>query len=116
MQQAVAQLPWGHNLVLLDRLPGPETRRWYAAQAIEHNWSRNILVMHIESALLERSGKAISNFENHLPAAHSDLARESLKDPYRFDFLGLTVDAQEREIENALSWRGRQGMLSRKGG
>lgn len=70
VQQAVAQLPWGHNLVLLDRLPGPETRRWYAAQAIEHNWSRNILVMHIESALLERSGKAISNFENHLPAAH----------------------------------------------
>ncbi|KIH81605.1 putative cytoplasmic protein [Pseudomonas batumici] len=102
VQQAAAQLPWGHNLVLLDKLPGPETRRWYAAKAIEHNWSRNVLVMQIESGLLERSGKAVSNFENLLPRPHSDLARESLKDPYRFDFLGLTVDAQEREIEGAL--------------
>lgn len=102
VQQAAAQLPWGHNLVLLDKLPGPETRRWYAAKAIEHNWSRNILVIQIEARLLERSGKAVSNFENHLPKPQSDLARESLKDPYRFDFLGLTFDAQEREIENAL--------------
>lgn len=102
VQQAAAQLPWGHNLVLLDKLPGPETRRWYAAKAIEHNWSRNILVMQIETHLLERSGKAVSNFESHLPKPQSDLARESLKDPYRFDFLGLTFDAQEREIENAL--------------
>ncbi len=102
VQQAAAQLPWGHNLVLLDKLPGPETRRWYAAKAIEHNWSRNILVMQIEARLLERNGKAVSNFENHLPKPQSDLARESLKDPYRFDFLGLTFDAQEREIENAL--------------
>ena len=102
VQQAAAQLPWGHNLVLLDKLPGPETRRWYAAKAIEHNWSRNILVMQIETRLLERSGKAVSNFESHLPKPQSDLARESLKDPYRFDFLGLTEEAQEREIENAL--------------
>ena len=102
VQQAAAQLPWGHNLVLLDKLPGPETRRWYAAKAIEHNWSRNILVMQIEARLLERNGNAVSNFENHLPKPQSDLARESLKDPYRFDFLGLTFDAQEREIENAL--------------
>lgn len=102
VQQAVAQLPWGHNLVLLDRLPGPETRRWYAAQAIEHNWSRNVLVMQIESRLLERSGAAISNFPDTLPRPQSDLARESLKDPYRFDFLGLTDEAQEREIETAL--------------
>lgn len=102
VQQAAAQLPWGHNLVLLDKLPGPETRRWYAAQAIEHNWSRNILVMQIETRLLERSGNAVSNFEILLPKPQSDLARESLKDPYRFDFLGLTLDAQEREIESAL--------------
>lgn len=102
VQQAAAQLPWGHNLVLLDKLPGPETRHWYAAKAIEHNWSRNILVMQIETRLLERSGKAVSNFENHLPKPQSDRARESLKDPYRFDFLGLTDEAQEREIENAL--------------
>ena len=102
VQQAVAQLPWGHNLVLLDKLPDPETRRWYAARAIEHNWSRNILVMQIETRLLERTGKAVTNFEAQLPRPHSDLARESLKDPYRFDFLGLTDEAQEREIESAL--------------
>ena len=102
VQQAVAQLPWGHNLVLLDKLPGPETRRWYAAKAIEHNWSRNTLVMQIQNRLLERSGKAVSNFEIFLPKPQSDLARDSLKDPYRFDFLGLGADAHEREIERAL--------------
>ncbi len=102
VQQAVAQLPWGHNLVLLDKLPGPETRRWYAAKAIEHNWSRNVLVMQIEARLLERSGNLVSNFPDTLPAAQSDLAREALKDPYRFDFLGLTEAAHERDIENAL--------------
>lgn len=102
VQQAVALLPWGHNLVLLDKLPCPEARRWYAAKAIEHNWSRNVLVMQIETRLLERSGNAITNFPLTLPGLRSDLARESLKDPYRFEFLGLTDEAQEREIEHAL--------------
>ena len=102
VQEVLAQLPWYHQIALLDKLPGPETRRWYAAKAIEHNWSRNILVMQIESRLLERTGKAETNFTAKLPKAQSDLARESLKDPYRFDFLGLTDDAQERDIEHAL--------------
>ncbi len=102
VQEVLAQLPWYHQLALLDKLPGLETRRWYAAKAIEHNWSRNILVMQIETRLLERSGTAVTNFTTNLPKPQSDLARESLKDPYRFDFLGLTDDAQEREIENAL--------------
>ena len=102
VQQLLHKLPWGHNLVLLDKLPGPETRKWYAAKAIEHNWSRNVLVIQIESKLLERSGKADTNFAITLPKPQSDLARESLKDPYRFDFLGLTEEAQERAIETAL--------------
>lgn len=102
VQEVLAQLPWYHQLALLDKLPGPGTRRWYAAKAIEHNWSRNVLVMQIESRLLERSGTAVSNFPATLPKPNSDLAHESLKDPYRFDFLGLTDEAQEREIENAL--------------
>ena len=102
VQEALAQLPWYHHLALLDKLPDPKTRRWYAAKAIEHNWSRNILVMQIETRLLERSGQAVSNFPMTLPKPQSDLARESLKDPYRFDFLGLTDEAQEREIEAAL--------------
>ncbi|MFJ2334588.1 PDDEXK nuclease domain-containing protein [Pseudomonas helleri] len=102
VQEVLAQLPWYHQLALLDKLPGPQTRSWYAAQAIEHNWSRNILVMQIETRLLERSGKAVTNFNANLPSPQSDLARESLKDPYRFDFLGLTDKAQEREVEHAL--------------
>ncbi|MCW5262697.1 DUF1016 domain-containing protein [Verminephrobacter eiseniae] len=102
VQQAAAQLPWGHNLVLLDRLNTQAERRWYTAKAIQHNWSRNILVMQIETRLLERNGTAVTNFDASLPKPQSDLARESLKDPYRFDFLGLSDDAQEREIEHAL--------------
>ncbi|MED5606510.1 MULTISPECIES: PDDEXK nuclease domain-containing protein [Pseudomonas] len=102
VQEVLAQLPWYHHLALLDKLPGPETRKWYAAKAIEHNWSRNVLVMQIEAGLLERTGKAVTNFGAHLPKAQSDLATESLKDPYRFDFLGLGEQAQEREIEQAL--------------
>jgi predicted nuclease of restriction endonuclease-like (RecB) superfamily len=102
VQQAAALLPWGHNLVLLDRLNTPQERRWYAAKAIEHNWSRNVLNIQIETRLLERSGAAVTNFAASLPKPQSDLAHESLKDPYRFDFLGVTDEAQEREIEHAL--------------
>ena len=102
VQAVLAQLPWYHHLALLDKLPGPETRKWYVAKAIEHNWSRNVLVLQIESGLLERSGKAVTNFPTTLPMVQSDLARESIKDPYRFDFLGLTDEAQERDIEGAL--------------
>lgn len=102
VQQAVGQLPWGHNLVLLTKLKQPEQRLAYAKAAIEHGWSRNVLNIHIETRLLERSGKAITNFAVTLPQPNSDLARESIKDPYRFDFLGLTDEAQERDVEHAL--------------
>lgn len=98
----LAQLPWYHPLALLDKLSTPEARRWNAAQAIEHSWSRNILVMQIDTRLLERSGIAVTHFTASLPKPQSDLARESVKDPYRFHFLGLTDAAQEREIEHAL--------------
>lgn len=102
VQQAVGQLPWGHNLVLLSQLKDPARRLAYAESAIAHGWSRNVLNIHIETRLLERSGKAATNFELTLPKPQSDLARESLKDPYRFDFLGLSREAGERAIENAL--------------
>ena len=102
VQEVLAQLPWYHQLALLDKLSGTDDRRWYAQKAISQSWSRNVLVMHIESQLKSRSGMAVHNFAANLPAAQSDLARESLKDPYRFDFLGLAEEAQEREIESAL--------------
>lgn len=102
VQQAVGQLPWGHNLVLLSKLKNTELRMAYAQRAIEHGWSRNVLNIHIETRLLEREGRAVTNFELRLPQPHSDLAQESLKDPYRLDFLGLAKEANEREIETAL--------------
>lgn len=102
VQAVLAQLPWYHHLALLDKLKTEQARRWYATKSIEHNWSRNVLVMQIETRARERSGQAITNFVQRLPSHQSDLARESLKDPYRFDFLGLSDIAQEREIESAL--------------
>lgn len=102
VQQAVGQLPWGHNLVLLTKLKTPEQRLAYAQRAIEHGWSRNVLGIQIERRLLEREGKATTNFDRRLPASGSDLARESLKDPYLFDFLGVGDEAGERAIEDAI--------------
>lgn len=102
VQQAVGQLPWGHNVVLLTQLKDPAQRLAYAQSAVAHGWSRNVLNMHIETRLLERTGRAVTNFELTLPKPQSDLARESLKDPYRFDFLALGDEAQERAVEGAL--------------
>ncbi len=102
VQQAVGQLPWGHNLVLLSRLKDADLRLAYAQRAIEYGWSRNVLNIHIETRSLEREGKAVTNFGERLPAPASDLARQTLKDPYVFDFLGVSKEADEREIESAL--------------
>ncbi|MFJ4348767.1 YhcG family protein [Pseudomonas sp. NPDC089401] len=102
VQQAVGQLPWGHNLVLLAKLKKPEERLAYAARASECGWSRATLQMHIESRLLKREGSAVSNFSTHLQSPGTDLARQFLKDPYLFDFLDVGQEASEREIETAL--------------
>lgn len=102
VQQPAAQIPWGHHLVLLDKLATPEERHWYARNTLAYGWSRNVLTMEIETRRSERSGRAITNFDRALPKPESDLARESLKDPYRLDFLGLGAEAHEREIESSL--------------
>ena len=102
VQEVLAQLPWYHHITLLDKLSDQQTRYWYVTKAIEKNWSRNVMVMQIETNLIERQGKAVSNFKQILPETQSDLAIESLKDPYRFDFLTLTDKAQEKDIENEL--------------
>ena len=103
VQEPVAQLPWSHVVTLLDKLKTREAREWYAFKSIEHGWSRNILTMQIESRLQDRQGSAVTNFLDRLPPPQSDLARDTLKDPYIFDFLGLTENAQERDIETALT-------------
>lgn len=104
VQQVVALLPWGHNVFLMDKIKTPEKRLWYARKAINNGWSRNVMVMQIEHKLYERQGKAekINNFDLTLPKPQSDLAQEMLKDPYKFDFLSLGDEAQEREIEKEL--------------
>lgn len=102
VQQAVAQIPWGQNVVILDRVKEQEQRLFYAKKAFENGWSRNVLVHQIESKLYHRQGKAITNFNTTLPAIHSDLAREILKDPYKFDFLNLSEEYFEKDLEGAL--------------
>jgi predicted nuclease of restriction endonuclease-like (RecB) superfamily len=102
LQQVVAKLPWGHNILLLEKLTLREERLWYAQQTIENGWSRNVLVHQIESKLYQRQGKAVTNFERALPSPQSDLASQLLKDPYNFDFLTLGKDAHERDLEQGL--------------
>jgi predicted nuclease of restriction endonuclease-like (RecB) superfamily len=103
VQQLVGQLPWGQNLLLLTKLKTIEERQWYAAKAIEHGWSRNVMWYHISTQLHQRSGQAVTNFDQRLPAPESELAQQTLKDPYLFDFLGVSNEAHEREIETAMT-------------
>jgi predicted nuclease of restriction endonuclease-like (RecB) superfamily len=101
-QQAVAKLPWGHNLVLLSKLASTESRLAYAAATLEHGWSRNALAMNIEAKTLERQGRATTNFDRTMPPAESDLAHQMVKDPYKLEFLEIGSESKEREIEQAL--------------
>jgi len=102
VQQAVGQLPWGHNLVLLSKVKVTEQRIQYAHYAQKNGWSRSVLVHQIESRLLDRQGASSNNFAATLPKINSDLAQQTFKDPYIFDFLNLGDEAHERELENAL--------------
>lgn len=99
---AAAQLPWGHNMLLLDKLSDSSQRLWYAQQAIENGWSRSMLEMWIEANLYKRKGKAITNFKQALPMPQSDLAQQVLKDPYNFGFLSLDKEHREKELEQGL--------------
>ncbi|MEM7772119.1 MAG: PDDEXK nuclease domain-containing protein [Cyanobacteria bacterium P01_A01_bin.37] len=102
VQQVVGQLPWGHNIALLEKLKEYDQRLWYAGKATENGWSRNVLILQIQSGLHQRTGEAITNFERTLPPEQSDLRNQLLKDPYNFDFLSLTASAQERDLERSL--------------
>jgi predicted nuclease of restriction endonuclease-like (RecB) superfamily len=105
-QQAVAQLvqiPWSHNLIIISKCKEITEALYYVNKTMAHNWSRNVLMHQIESGLYQREGKAVTNFAETLPAPQSDLAQELIKDPYNFDFLTLTEDYNERELEKALT-------------
>lgn len=101
-QRAVAQLTWAHNVILIQKVKDLPTRLWYARQAFEHGWSRDVLSLQIQSQVHERQGRAVTNFQRTLPPPQSDLASQFLKDPYLFDFLTLEKPFHERELETSL--------------
>lgn len=101
-QQLVAQIPWGHNILIFSKSKDLSEARFYIQETIANGWSRVILGSQLKSDLYARQGKAIHNFKNTLPEVTSDLAHQLIKDPYNFDFLTLTEHYKERELENAL--------------
>jgi predicted nuclease of restriction endonuclease-like (RecB) superfamily len=102
VQEVLAQITWYHNLALLEKIRDQHVRLWYARKGLEEGWSRNVLVMQIESQLHERQGKAMNNFPVTLPPGDSDMATQVFKDPYLFDFLGTADPRREREVERGL--------------
>ncbi len=100
--QTIFQIPWSHNLQIIQKCETISEALFYVQQTLLNNWSRNVLTHQIESGLYERQGKAITNFDKTLPAPQSDLAQQIIKDPYNFDFLTLTEDYKERELEQGL--------------
>jgi predicted nuclease of restriction endonuclease-like (RecB) superfamily len=101
-QRAVAKLTWAHNVILIQKVKDLPTRLWYARQAFQHGWSRDVLSLRIQSRAHERHGNAVTNFPRTLPPPQSDLASQLLKDPYVFDFLTLEKTFHERELETGL--------------
>ncbi len=89
-------------MALLDKRLDPASTQSYAAAAVEYGWSRNVLLNMIMNKSLERTGAAQSNFAQQLAAQDSELAQQVAKDPYNFEFLGLSGEVAERDLEQAL--------------
>ena len=100
--EAFVLIPWGHNMVLLEKVKEQSDRLWYARQTLEHGWSREMLSANIKSSAHTRQGAAVSNFGTRLPAVHAELASGLLRDPYMFDFLTMEEHFHERELETGL--------------
>lgn len=103
-RQCLQQIPWSHNTLILDKVQSTEQREWYIRKTAENGWSHSVLTHQIESGLYERQviAEKISNFENRLPSPQSELAVQTMKDPYVFDIIPFREDMVERDIENAL--------------
>jgi predicted nuclease of restriction endonuclease-like (RecB) superfamily len=95
-------IPWAHHVILIEKVKELPVRRWYMEQALANGWSRNVLALQIDARAHARGGKAVSNFKATLPPPQSDLAQQTLKDPYIFDFLTLEEPFHERELETQL--------------
>lgn len=102
VQQVVAQIPWGHNILIFTKSKDLNEALFYCSQTIENNWGRETLALQIKSDLYNRAGKAVTNFRTTLPEPLSDLAKQTLKDPYKFDFMSMSKPYVERDIEKQL--------------
>jgi len=104
VQEVLAQITWYHNVILMDKIKDIEERKWYINETIKNGWSTNVLKNQIKNKLYERQAIAdkTTNFENTLPDIQSDLAMQTLKDPYIFDFIALKGQFKEKEIEKAM--------------
>ena len=98
----IKQIPWGHNQRIINKCKTMDEAIYYVNKTIENGWSRNVLEHQMESGLYGREGKSITNFEKRLPALHSDLARQTLKDPYNFDFLTIREGYDEKELQKEM--------------
>lgn len=101
-QQLVAKLPWGHNLLLIEKIKNKEIRKIYADAAIKNGWSRSVLRVQIETEFHKRVGNSNNNFNLLLPLQDCDLINNTIKDPYIFDFITLKEDYKEKELETAM--------------
>jgi predicted nuclease of restriction endonuclease-like (RecB) superfamily len=102
LAEASLTLPWMHNALLMEKVKDLDARLWYMRETVAHGWSREALQRQIKRRAHERRGRAVTNFDRSLPAPQSDLAAQTLKDPYIFDFLTLAEPFRERELESAL--------------
>ena len=102
VQPIVAQIPWTHNIILIQKIKDKNIRFWYMEQTLQNGWSKDILSLMIKIEIHNRTGNLVSNFSQILPPLESDLVQQSFKDPYRFDFLTITEPFRERELENNL--------------
>ena len=111
VQQPVAQIsedvffsvPWGHHLYIISQCKDVDRAVFYLKQTVENGWSRAVLLNYLDTNLYERQGKAVNNFNRLLANPQGELAAQTLKDPYNFDFLTLDGEYRERELEQALT-------------
>jgi predicted nuclease of restriction endonuclease-like (RecB) superfamily len=100
--ELLKQIPWGHNILIFTKSKDSREALFYIQQTVENAWGRETLALQIKSQLFERQGKAITNFKTTLPEPMSDLAQQTLKDPYNFDFVAMTDSMKEKDLENQL--------------
>lgn len=103
VQRSVAQLPWRHNICLMEKVKEPNRRLAYAMAAIKYGWSKNILELQLENYTIERTGKLPTNFDKTLPDVQSDMVQQMFKDPYLLDFTGADATSREKDIEDGLT-------------